>query len=176
MSNLISIRINGHEYRKEVAYDVTLLDYIRETVLLTGTKKGCDNGDCGACTVLLNGKAALSCMVLAAQADDCDVVTIEGVASADRLHPVQKAFVDSGAIQCGYCTPGMVMATLGFLAVNPTPTEEEIRIALVGHLCRCSGYENIVKAVGMAAKTLSRCCVGAEVVSGGPESESCNRW
>ncbi len=161
MNQTATIRINGYEYREDVRSDMTLLDFIREGTQLTGTKKGCDNGDCGACTVLLNGKTVLSCMMLALQADGGDVVTIEGIASGDGLHPVQKAFVDAGAIQCGYCTPGMVMAAIGLLSLNPNPTEAEIRSAMVGHLCRCSGYENIVKAVGMAAKTLAElCCDG----------------
>lgn len=165
MSHIATIRINGFEYREDVRSETTLLDFIREKAQLTGTKKGCDNGDCGACTVLLNGKAVFSCMMLALQADDCDVVTIEGLASGEGLHPVQKAFVDAGAIQCGYCTPGMVLAAVGLLSTNLRPTEAEIRSAMVGHLCRCSGYENIVKAVEMAAKALVEYCRGGKELS-----------
>lgn len=164
MNQTTVIRINGYEYWEDVRSDTTLLDFIRDRAQLTGTKKGCDNGDCGACTVLLNGKAVLSCMMLALQADRCDVITIEGLTSGDGLHPVQQAFVDSGAIQCGYCTPGMVMAAIGLLSVNPCPTEADIRLAMVGHLCRCSGYKNIVKAVGMAAKSLAEHCGDGKVL------------
>ena len=153
----VEIRVNGNLCREEVPQSMTLLDFIRERTGLSGTKKGCDNGDCGACTVLLNGRAVLSCMMLACQAEGCEVLTIEGLAAGDSLHPVQRAFVEAGAIQCGYCTPGMVMATVGLLATNPQPTEEEIRAAMIGHLCRCSGYERIVKAVGMAAEALAAC-------------------
>jgi carbon-monoxide dehydrogenase small subunit len=157
MSCFVAIRVNGYEYQEEVRSDTTLLDFIREKAHLTGTKKGCDNGDCGACTVLLDGKAVFSCMMLAVQADGCDVTTIEGIASSDCLHPVQRAFVDTGAIQCGYCIPGMVIGAVGLLSENPKPSEEEIRSSMAGHLCRCGGYENIVKAIKTAAKTLSGC-------------------
>ena len=149
---MTTIRINGKYYSAEINSCMTLLDFIREVAYLTGTKKGCNNGDCGSCTVLLNGKAILSCMILAHQADGMSVTTIEGLAESDNLHPVQKAFIETGAIQCGYCTPGMVMAAVGLLSENQAPTLEEIRIAMAGHLCRCSGYENIVKAVDIAAK------------------------
>ncbi len=154
MSQTVSIKINGFQFFEECNTDMTLLDFIREKAILTGTKKGCDNGDCGACTVLLDGKAVLSCMMLAVQADGHEVLTIEGLTTENGLNEIQKSFVKAGAIQCGYCTPGMVMATVALLSENPDPSEDEIREALVGHLCRCSGYENIVKGVKLAAKAL----------------------
>ena len=164
---MTTIRINEKVYSAEVNSCMSLLDFIRNVAHLTGTKKGCDNGDCGSCTVLLDGKAVLSCMMLAHQAEGHSVTTIEGLAEADDLHPVQKAFVEAGAIQCGYCTPGMVKAAVGFLSENSDPTSEEIRHAMVGHLCRCSGYENIVKAVGFAAKHLADIAVRTKFDQGG---------
>jgi carbon-monoxide dehydrogenase small subunit len=153
MSKTFRIILNGTEYEDEFDGRMTLLDFIREKAKLTGTKKGCDNGDCGACTVLLDGRAVLSCMMLAVQADGCSVTTIEGLRGTDGdLHPIQRAFVEQGAIQCGYCTPGMIMAAAGLLSSNPDPGEEDIRRAIKGHLCRCTGYENIVKAITAAAK------------------------
>ena len=161
---MTTIKINEKYYSAEVNSYMSLLDFIRDVACLTGTKKGCNNGDCGSCTVLLDGKAVLSCMMLAHQADGCSVTTIEGLAEADNLHPVQKAFIEAGAIQCGYCTPGMVMAAVGFLSENSDPTPGEIRNAMVGHLCRCSGYENIVKAVGIAAKYLADVAIRSKSV------------
>lgn len=153
---MTTIQINGCEYTANIASNLSLLDFIRNVATLTGTKKGCDNGDCGSCTVLVDGKAVLSCLMFAKHAEGHSVVTIEGLANCcGDLHPVQKAFIDAGAIQCGYCTPGMVMAAVGLLSENPSPTTEEIRNAMVGHLCRCSGYENIVKAVEIAAERLA---------------------
>jgi carbon-monoxide dehydrogenase small subunit len=153
----LSIRINGIVYREENSESLTLFDFIRNTSRLTGVKMGCNNGDCGACTVLLDGHAVLSCMTFAAQAEGLDVTTIEGLSKDGFLHPVQKAFVDAGAIQCGYCTPGMVMAAVALLKDNPAPGLSEIREAMSGHLCRCTGYGNIVKAVELAAKELAKC-------------------
>lgn len=154
MFKTVNMKINGFQFSEECSTGMTLLDFIREKAHLAGTKKGCDNGDCGACTVLLDGKAVLSCMMLAVQADGHEVLTIEGLTTKNGLNEVQKSFVKAGAIQCGYCTPGMVMAAVGLLSENPDPSEDEIRKALVGHLCRCSGYENIVKGVKLAAKAL----------------------
>lgn len=154
MFQTVNMKINGFQFSEECSTGMTLLDFIREKAHLAGTKKGCDNGDCGACTVLLDGKAVLSCMMLAVQADGHEVLTIEGLTTENGLNEVQKSFVKAGAIQCGYCTPGMVMAAVGLLSENPDPSEDEIRKALVGHLCRCSGYENIVKGVKLAAKAL----------------------
>lgn len=158
MKQLVSIKVNGEDYTGKVETSLTLLDFIRGNAGFIGTKKGCDNGDCGSCTVLLDGKAILSCMMLAVQANGHEITTIEGIASGSGLHPVQKAFIEAGAIQCGYCTPGMVMAAIALLRTNPHPTETEIRLAMAGHLCRCSGYHNIVKAVGAAAEALAQLC------------------
>lgn len=152
---MTTIKINGKDYSAEINSCMSLLDFIRDIASLTGTKKGCNNGDCGSCTVLLEGRAVLSCMVLAHQVDGMSVTTIEGLAEAGNLHPVQRAFIEAGAIQCGYCTPGMVMAAIGLLSENGAPTLEDIRIAMVGHLCRCSGYEKIVNAVDIAARHLA---------------------
>ena len=121
---MTTLKINGKEYSADVPAGMTLLDFIRDVVYLTGTKKGCDNGDCGSCTVLIDGRAVLSCITLALQAEGHSITTIEGLASGEGLHPVQRAFVNAGAIQCGYCTPGMVMAAVAFLSENNSPTEE----------------------------------------------------
>ncbi|MCR5336512.1 MAG: (2Fe-2S)-binding protein [Synergistes sp.] len=166
---MTTLRINGQEYSAEIPGSMTLLEFIREVAKLTGTKKGCDNGDCGSCSVLLDGRAVLSCITPAFKAEGHNVTTIEGLASADELHPVQKAFIEAGAIQCGYCTPGMVMATVSLLSENADPSEEEIRCAIAGHLCRCTGYENTVKAVELAAKKL------AEAAASCPEVQKCTR-
>ncbi|MGI6630577.1 MAG: (2Fe-2S)-binding protein [Bacillota bacterium] len=151
MKRMIKVNVNGEDYEKEVAVNKSLLDFIRDDIYLTGTKKGCDNGDCGSCTVIMNGKPVSSCLVLAVEADGCNILTIEGMSNGMEIHPIQKAFVDVGAIQCGYCTPGMVMAAKALLDKNPNPSEEEIREAIVGHLCRCTGYEQIVEAIKRAA-------------------------
>jgi len=155
MQNIIKITVNGEHYEKEVLVHKSLLDFLRDDINLTGTKKGCDNGDCGSCTVLLNGKPVNSCMMLAVEADGCEVLTIEGISNGKELHPIQRAFVDSGAIQCGYCTPGMVIAAKALLDENFNPTEKEIREAIVGHLCRCTGYDQIVSAIKKAANSLN---------------------
>ncbi|GAB6174206.1 glyceraldehyde dehydrogenase subunit gamma [Paradesulfitobacterium aromaticivorans] len=150
MKSLIRLFINGKKYELEVEPRETLVDVIRERVGLTGTKKGCDTGDCGACTVLLNGKAVSSCMILAVDVDGQDITTIEGLTGPDGLHPIQKTFIDNFALQCGFCTPGMIMASKALLDENPNPTEDEIKRALAGNICRCTGYVNIVKAVKAA--------------------------
>ena len=150
----VSIEINGILYCEEINSNMTLLEFIREKAQLTGTKKGCDNGDCGSCSVLLDGEAVLSCMMLALQADGARVTTIEGISDGGNLHPVQKSLIEAGAIQCGYCTPGMVIAGVALLKSNPNPTEQEIREAIEGHLCRCSGYQQIVNGIADAAKRL----------------------
>ncbi|MBF7084466.1 (2Fe-2S)-binding protein [Desulfallas sp. Bu1-1] len=156
MKQVIKVTVNGEYYEKEVVVHKSLLDFLRDDLNLTGTKKGCDNGDCGSCTVLLNGKPINSCMMLAVEADGCEILTIEGIAGGKELHPIQKAFVESGAIQCGYCTPGMVMAAKALLDENPDPSETEIREAIVGHLCRCTGYDQIVRAIKKAASYLNK--------------------
>ena len=143
----IVLSVNGKRISLEVESDRSLLDVIREDLNLTGAKRGCDNGDCGACTVLLNGKPVNSCLVLAVQADGQDVTTIEGVALDDELHPIQEAFVEHGAVQCGFCTPAMIMNAKALLEENPQPTSKEIKQAISGTLCRCTGYIQIVDAI-----------------------------
>jgi carbon-monoxide dehydrogenase small subunit len=143
----ITITINGRQESHEVEPRTLLVHYIREHAKLTGTNIGCDTSSCGACTVHLDGEAVKSCTILAAQADGGTVTTIEGLAKNGEMHPMQKAFMENHALQCGYCTPGMVMAATSLLKENPAPTEEEVRLGLEGNLCRCTGYHNIVKAV-----------------------------
>jgi aerobic carbon-monoxide dehydrogenase small subunit len=146
----VTVTVNGREESKEVEPRLLLVHFLRDTLGLTGTHVGCDTSNCGACTVLLNGESVKSCTVLAAQADGAEVTTIEGMASDGDLHPLQQAFWEHHGLQCGYCTPGMIMAAADLLQRNPQPSEEEVREGLAGNLCRCTGYHNIVKAV-MAA-------------------------
>lgn len=160
----VLIEINGILYCEEINGKMTLLEFIREKAQLTGTKKGCDNGDCGSCSVLLDGEAVLSCMMLAVQADGCRVTTIEGISGGGgELHQVQKSLIAAGAIQCGYCTPGMVIAGVALLKSNLNPTEQEIREAIEGHLCRCSGYQQIVNGIADAAEQLKAMLEGVQV-------------
>jgi carbon-monoxide dehydrogenase small subunit len=148
----ITVTINGTSYSHDVEPRTLLVHYIREQAGLTGTNVGCDTSSCGACSIHLNGEAVKSCTVLAVQADGQQVTTIEGMAAADgTLHPMQQAFMENHGLQCGYCTPGMVMAASSLLLENPHPTEEEVRLGLEGNLCRCTGYHNIVKSVLAAA-------------------------
>ena len=151
----ISFTLNKKPYSLQVPPNITLLDIIREKLKLTGTKEGCGKGECGACTVLFNGRNVNSCLILAPQVDGSEIVTIEGVGNVDHLHPLQKAFVEEGAVQCGFCTPGMVMSSLYLLTKNSNPTDEEIREGLSGNLCRCTGYAKIIKAVEKASKDLN---------------------
>jgi carbon-monoxide dehydrogenase small subunit len=155
MARSVSVRlhVNGVEHHLEVEPRLLLVHALRDKLGLTGTHVGCDTSNCGACTVHLDGRAVKSCTVLAVQADGAEVTTIEGLASGGELHPVQEAFWNDHALQCGYCTPGMIMAAAALLAENPNPSEAEVRHALEGNLCRCTGYQNIVKAVLDAAKT-----------------------
>jgi carbon-monoxide dehydrogenase small subunit len=155
MSRTVPVRlnVNGAEHSLEVEPRLLLVHALRDHLGLTGTHVGCDTSNCGACTVHLDGKAVKSCTVLAVQADGASITTIEGMAQDGELHPLQEAFWNDHALQCGYCTPGMIMAAAGLLAENPSPTEAEVRHALEGNLCRCTGYHNIVKAVLDAAKT-----------------------
>jgi aerobic carbon-monoxide dehydrogenase small subunit len=155
MSRPVSVRlnVNGVEHDLDVEPRLLLVHALRENLGLTGTHVGCDTSNCGACTVHLDGRAVKSCTVLAVQADGATVTTIEGLGTEDELHPLQEAFWNDHALQCGYCTPGMIMAAAGLLADNPNPTEDEVRHGLEGNLCRCTGYHNIVKAVLDAAKT-----------------------
>ncbi len=151
----ISVTINGQKYEEEVEVRFHLADFIRQQLGLTGTHLGCEHGVCGACTILLNGQSARSCLMLAVQADGQEILTIEGIApSEDELHPLQEAFRDNHGLQCGFCTPGMLTTLLEFLEENPDPTEEEVRIAISGNLCRCTGYQGIVAAALDAAKRL----------------------
>jgi carbon-monoxide dehydrogenase small subunit len=154
----VTIKVNGNQVAAEVADRTLLVHFLREVANLTATNVGCDSTSCGACTVLLDGKSVKSCTVLAAQADGCEVTTAEGLAdmkgageAGGEMHPVQAAFHAEHGLQCGFCTPGMVMAAVSLLAENPSPTEEEVRSALEGNLCRCTGYHNIVRAVLAAA-------------------------
>lgn len=147
---LITLKVNGDEYTKVVKANTVLVNVLRDELDLTGTKKGCELGDCGSCTILLDGKPVDSCLVLAVEADGREITTIEGVAQNAQLDNIQDSFVNNGAIQCGYCTPGMVLSAKALLTKNPKPTETEVREAIAGNLCRCTGYVNIVKAI-MAA-------------------------
>ncbi|MGC8817134.1 MAG: (2Fe-2S)-binding protein [Candidatus Hadarchaeum sp.] len=152
----VKLNVNGKNYKVEVKPHWTLLQVIRDQLGLTGTKYGCGTGECGACTVLIDGKPMTSCLVLAASAEGRKIVTIEGISSEGKLHPLQEAFIEEGAIQCGYCTPGMILAAKAFLERNPNPTEEEVRRAIDGNLCRCTGYVKIVKAILKASKKLKK--------------------
>jgi carbon-monoxide dehydrogenase small subunit len=151
----IKLKINGKEREDEVDSRLLLVHYIREIARLTGTHVGCDTGNCGACTVHFNGKAIKSCMTLAVQADGAEITTIEGL-GPNGLHPLQKAFMENFAIQCGYCTPGMVMSAHALLAVNPNPDEAEIREAIEGNLCMCTGYQQIIEAIASAARAIKQ--------------------
>lgn len=148
----IELTVNRQVYRRKVANGSTLLKFLREDLGLTGTKEGCGEGECGACTVLLDGRPVDSCLVMAVQAQGKEVLTIEGLKSGEVLDPIQEAFIEEGAIQCGFCTPGMVMSTKALLDHNPNPSEAQIREALAGNLCRCTGYVKIVSAVKKAAE------------------------
>jgi carbon-monoxide dehydrogenase small subunit len=154
MKKTIQLTINGEPVEAAVSTNQTLVQFLRDDLGLTGTKHGCGLGDCGACTVILDGKAVNSCLVLAVQADGGEILTIEGLAENGKLHPLQQAFVDKGAIQCGFCTPGMILSAKALLDEKPNPTELEIRTAISGNLCRCTGYQKIVEAIGEAAEVI----------------------
>jgi carbon-monoxide dehydrogenase small subunit len=153
MSSTVNVRltVNGTEHELDVEPRLLLVHALRDTLGLTGTHVGCDTSNCGACTVHMNGEAVKSCTVLAVQAEDAEITTIEGMGTEDNLHPMQEAFWNNHGLQCGYCTPGMIMSASALLARNPNPTEEEVRQGLEGNLCRCTGYHNIVKSVLDAA-------------------------
>ncbi|GIW31951.1 MAG: carbon monoxide dehydrogenase [Meiothermus sp.] len=151
----IKVVVNGVEHHSEVEPRLLLVHYLRETLGLTGTHVGCDTSQCGACTVHLDGQAVKSCTLFAVQADGSSITTIEGLGSVDKLHPVQEGFWEMHGLQCGFCTPGMIMAAADLLNRNPQPSEEEIRHALEGNLCRCTGYHNIVRAVQYAANKMA---------------------
>ena len=151
MGTSITITVNGDEQKAEVEPRLLLAQFLRENLNLTGTHIGCDTTRCGACTILLDGKSVKSCTVLAVQADGCKVTTVEGLADGDNLHPVQEGFWEKHGLQCGFCTPGMIMSAVALLEDNPNPSEEEIRNGLSGNVCRCTGYHNIVLAIQYAA-------------------------
>jgi carbon-monoxide dehydrogenase small subunit len=151
MTHRVSLEVNGDRVECDVWGGESLLYALRERLGLPGSKNACEQGECGSCSVLLDGELVCSCLVLAAQADGRRVRTVEGLADGDRLHRVQQAFVDAGAVQCGFCTPGLVVATVDLLDANPTPTDDEIREALSGNICRCTGYQKILDAVRSAA-------------------------
>jgi len=150
----IRFSVNGKHYDITVPPHRTLLEVIREELGLTGTKEGCGVGECGACTVIMDGKTVNSCLVLAAEADGKEITTIEGLAQGDRLHPIQQAFIDHGGFQCGFCTPGMIMSAKALLDANPRPSEEEIRKGISGNFCRCTGYTKIIESIKAAAKNM----------------------
>jgi carbon-monoxide dehydrogenase small subunit len=151
---IINLCVNGEHYPVIVKSHESLLDVLRDKLNKTGTKKGCNEGDCGACTVIMNGRPVNSCLVLAVDADGAEILTIEGLTNGPQLHPLQEAFIKYGALQCGFCTPGMIMSAKALLDENPSPTEEEIRMAIAGNICRCTGYTKIVQAIGEAAKVM----------------------
>jgi carbon-monoxide dehydrogenase small subunit len=151
MKHQIKLHVNDQEYELFVKANTTLLDLLRDELGLTGTNKGCGTGDCGACTVIMNGNAVNSCLVLAVDADGAEITTIEGLAKDGTLDPLQKAFIDEGAAQCGFCTPGMILAAKDFLKKNPNLTKEEVKEAISGNLCRCTGYTKILKAIEKVA-------------------------
>ena len=155
MKRKVALTVNGSRAEHEVEPRLLLVHHLRDGLGLTGTHIGCDTSQCGACTVLLDGKAVKSCTMFAVQADGAAITTIEGLADGDRLHPIQEAFWNEHALQCGYCTPGFIMASAYLLQQNPNPTDDEIRKGLEGNLCRCTGYVNIVKAVRTAAREMA---------------------
>jgi carbon-monoxide dehydrogenase small subunit len=156
MNIRVHLKVNGVEYSHDVEPRLTLADYLRDVIRLTGTHVGCDTSSCGACTILQNGKATKSCTQFAVQADGTQITTIEGMMQHGELHPLQEAFNECHGLQCGFCTPGMIMTADDFLRQNPDPTAEEIRAALEGNYCRCTGYHNIVKSIQHAAKRMKK--------------------
>ena len=150
----VSLEVNGKKVSREIGDNTILSNFLRDNLNLTGTHIGCDTSQCGACTIHVNGEAVKSCTMFAVQADGAEITTIEGLANNGELHPVQKAFCENHGLQCGYCTPGMIMASVDMLKNNPNPTEDEIRSGLEGNFCRCTGYHNIVKSVKAAAVSM----------------------
>lgn len=153
-THLIDIRVNGDAHQSQVPSRRLLCDFIRDDLNLTGTKRGCETGTCGACSVLVDGEVVKSCLSLAVQANGADITTVEGLASSDSLHPLQQCFMDIGGLQCGYCTPGFLITACAMLKRNPHPTEDEVRTGLSGNLCRCTGYTQIVESVMAAAEQM----------------------
>ena len=154
MLSKIRMNVNGTWVEAETRADRMLLDFLREELGLTGTKKGCEEGECGACTILMNGKAVLSCLIPVFKADGAGILTVEGMAKGDRLHPLQQSFWEQGAVQCGYCTPGMLLSAKALLDEKPEPSLEEIKKAISGNLCRCTGYGSIVRAIQVGAEKM----------------------
>jgi carbon-monoxide dehydrogenase small subunit len=152
----VNVTVNGQRYKRRVQSRLLLVDFLRDELGLTGTHIGCDTGHCGACTIMMDGVTVKSCLLLAGQANNSEVLTIEGVSAGGKLHPLQQAFLDHQALQCGYCTPGMILSSLFLLNRNPNPTEDEIRKAIDGNLCRCTGYLGILKAVKAAIPELKK--------------------
>lgn len=150
----INFVLNKQEMKIEIEPNLRLIDLLRDKFNLTGTKEGCSIGECGACTVIMNGKAVNSCMVLAGQCEGAEIITIEGIEKDGKLHPLQENFLKSGAVQCGFCTPGMIMSAYALLLENPSPTGEEIKDAIAGNLCRCTGYKQIIEAIEKSAKEI----------------------
>ena len=150
----ITTTVNGERFTRSVPVNMTLVEFIRDELHLNGTKEGCDEGECGACTILFDGHPFNSCLVLAAEADGHEITTIEGMAHDGRLHPIQEAFLEVGAVQCGYCTPGMILSAKAVLDEFPAPTEAQIRTGIEGNICRCTGYNRIVSAIQLAAKKI----------------------
>ena len=171
----ISIRINGAEHAHEAEPRLLLVHFLRDVVGLTGTHVGCETSICGACTVMLNDMAVKSCTLLAVQADRADVLTIEGLAQGEKLHPLQEAFWECHGLQCGFCTPGMILSAYQLLSRNPQPTENEIRHALDGNLCRCTGYQHIVDAVQQAAKKMRKQATGRRQQAAGGKQKAAGR-
>ncbi len=156
MQKEIELNVNNQVYQLRVSPHETLLDVLRDRLRLTGAKRGCDMGECGACTVIMSGRTVYSCLVLAVEASGKPIATIEGLSKNGKLHPIQQAFIDNGAVQCGFCTPGMILSTKVLLDNNPNPTEDEIRAGISGNLCRCTGYSKIVEAISDAASCMSK--------------------
>lgn len=152
MKHTIDLKVNGENVTAEVESHRSLLEFLRDQLHLLGVKEGCGNGECGACTILLDGEPVRSCLILAVEAQNAEILTIEGLAQGEKLHPLQRAFVDQGAVQCGFCTPGFIMGAKALLDRHPHPTEEQIREAIGGHLCRCTGYETILQVIRSVAK------------------------
>lgn len=156
MTKYIEFILNGEEVEAHVPVEMSMVDFLRKKMHLTGTKKGCGEGECGACTILVDDRPTPACLLLAVEVDGCNVMTIEGLANGPTLHPLQQEFIDKWALQCGFCTPGMIMSAYALLKKNPNPTEYEIRDAIAGNLCRCTGYTKIVEAISSAAEVLRK--------------------
>lgn len=172
MKQIIHFTLNGEPVEALAPINMTMVDFLRKDLHLTGTKRGCEEGECGACTILLDGRAVPSCIMLAVEANGHEITTIEGVKKNGVLHPVQQEFMDKWALQCGFCTPGMILSALSLLNEKPNPTEEEIRDGIAGNLCRCTGYAKIVEAIDCAAKKLAKTTGAPQRSAGGTTKEA----